>query len=249
MPEFLPVDEMPGGVDPDAAELGSIDGKIQCPECDKMFQPSGLKRHITMSHRGGVSEAGTSSAPKGNSKARVNIESRWADFQRGAAMLVSLACVQCAAALSEDAANDGKALAQFCEHRPKLRKQVEDFLSTADFILLVGAFGGTAQKMIGHHSIGKRIPGISTTPNTGHATHDPAERMMTFMGGLPPEQRHQMMDQVFEAQKHAADVQRQAQAAESYESPGAGAEPTPNVETLTEHDAQLRAAMSGGALV
>jgi hypothetical protein len=230
----------------DAGEQDTLDGKIQCPECDKTFKPTGLQRHITMIHRGGV---GDTDKNKGGKRTPI-IETRWADFQRGCALLVSLACVQCANALSEDAEKDAIALASYCQNKPKFKKQVEDFLTTADFLLLVGAFGGTAQRMISHHSVAKRIPGISpTAPNPEHATHDPASRMMEFMGSLPPEQRHMMMDRAMEASRQAREQQeafvQQQQEPEAANNNAPGAEPVVEAP-LTEHDKQIRDAMNSG---
>lgn len=242
--------------DPPAAEPslgGEDDGKVQCPECPNRYKSSGLQRHITMAHRDGISDnTGASNNTRKQPKSSQVIETRWADFQRGAALLVSLACSQCAAALSEDAEKDAKALAQFCEHKPKLRKQVEDFLSTADFLLLVGAFGGTAQKMVAHHSIGKRIPGLTPVENTDHGNHSPADKAMAFMEQMPAEARHQMMDQVFAAnrEKQVQQEVQQEQAAsvatfaDVVGGDGAGAEPVPEDTPLTEHDKAMREAMT-----
>lgn len=247
MAEPFALDDPPKADADDTAT--DVDGKIQCPECDKHFKPSGLQRHITMAHRGGISDKPTGT-PRANTKSAI-IETRWADFQRGAALLVSLACTQCANALAEDAEKDAIALAQYCQTKPKFRKQVEDFLSTADFLLLVGAFGGTAQKMVSHHSIAKRIPGITPTVNPEHASHDPASRMMDFMSSMPPEQRHAMMDRAMEAQRQAREqaetfIQQQQEPTPTVEDNGAGGEPAPDTTGLTEHDRQIREAMNSG---
>lgn len=233
----------------DADEQEAVDGKIQCPECDRTFKPNGLQRHITMVHRGGVGTTGSGANKPSRSTAL--IETRWADFQRGVALLVSLACTQCAAALSEDANTDAIALAQYCSNKPKLKKQVEDFLTTADFLLLVGAFGGTAQKMLAHHSIGKRIPGIAPVTNTDeHSGHDPAARMMDFMAAMPEEQRNQIMNRAMEARRQQAEqtanYQQQEQSVVVNDN-GAGAEPPPDASGLTEHDRQIREAMNSGS--
>lgn len=245
--------------DPPAADPSNLggedDGKVQCPECPNRYKSSGLQRHITMAHRDGISDSAASPNRANKPKSTMVIQTRWAEFQRGAALLVSLACSQCAAVLSEDAEKDAIALAHFCEHKPKLRKQVEQFLSTADFMLLLGAFGGTAQKMVAHHSIGKRIPGVLPVENTDHG-HNPMEKAMAFMDQMPPEARHQMMDNVFAQHRQQQEAQEQRQEEEaavaSYPGAvggyGAGAEPVPESVELTEHDRAIREAMGTGAV-
>lgn len=245
-PEMVQLDDMP---DTEPGDFTTENGRVPCPECTLTFKPSGLKRHITMTHRGGIPDDG-SAVPKGNKPGKSPVlADRWEQFQLGAAMLVSLACADCAKALSEDARKDGDALAAFCTTRPKLRKQIEQFLATADFMLLVGAFGGTAQKMISHHSIAKKLPfgasNMATEPE--HSAHDPAQRMMRFMGSMPPEQRHQIFDQALQHAQKVAETAPPAQAPSVPSEPAAGAEPTPEAVTLSDHDRQIVEAMRGGA--
>jgi hypothetical protein len=255
MPEMVQLDDIP---DVEPGDFSAEDGRVPCPECTLTFKPSGIKRHITMTHRGGISDGvpTTSTATKGT-KSPV-LASRWKDFQLGAALLVSLACADCAKALSEDAEKDGEALAAFCISRPKLRKQIEQFLATADFMLLVGAFGGTAQKMISHHSIAKKLPfGVATNPE--HSANDPAQRMMQFMGSMPEEQRHKIFDQALKQAQRVAETAppKQAPAPEpvAFEhvpaqpvqaTPAAGGEPMPEA-TLTDRDKAIIDAMHSDA--
>ena len=261
MPEFVALDEIPS--EPDQSPFGTEGDKVSCPECGDYFNPRGLKRHITMSHRGGVSDTPRNSTKKTGSRVQVTLAQRWCEFQQGAAVLVSLACADCGTALVEDAEKDGAAIAAFCVNRPKLRKQLEDALSGMDFMLLVGALGSTATKMVGHHSIGKRIglPGGSSPQH--NAEHDAAARMMGFMSRLPQEQRNDLLNKVFEAQSRN-DEAAQAQAPQADDAPpqtapvrpveysypenaGAGAEPNPEQVIQDEHDAAMIAAAHAGS--
>lgn len=197
-PEPIALDELP-----DAAPLfgtaGSGDSidKVQCPECDKSFLPTGIKRHITMAHRGGVSDTGGTKSPK----TVIDMATRWAEFQRGSALLVSFACSQCAAVLVQDADTDGRAIADFCMKRPKLRKQVEQFLMASDMLILVGALGGTAQKMASHHSIGKRI-GLTDTSHPGEHGQG-MQGVAQFMKNMSEEDRNALLNGAID---HMADI-------------------------------------------
>jgi hypothetical protein len=248
MPETFLLDDPP--TDDATATSADEDGRVQCPECTLTFKPSGIKRHITMSHRGGVSDSpsSTSSSAKGIPKGGDRLAERWAQFQVGIAMPVSLACTQCGLALAEDAEVDGKAIATFCVNKPKLKKQIDDFLASTDFIMLIGALGGTAKKMVSHHSIAKKLPfgasGIAVEPNPEHQGHNPTERMMAFMGGLPEEQRNQMMNEAFKHAKTVAEATRAAQPVPDPTPTGAGAEPVPDA-LLTDRDKQIAVAMGG----
>lgn len=169
----------------------AIDGRVQCPECDKTFKPSGLKRHITMTHRDGVSDT-PSAGSKGKSKVTIDVAQRWAEFQRGSALLISFACSQCAAVLVADAQTDGDAIAAFCTNRPKLRKNVEKFLDTSDMLILVGTLGGTARAMASHHSIGQRI-GL---PDESNHSHDASgmQGVAQFMQSMSEEDRNAIIE-------------------------------------------------------
>lgn len=189
MPEPIALDEMPEA-EPLFRDSENPE-KVQCPECDKSFLPNGLKRHVTMTHRGGVSDSAT--APKGKSKAAIDVAERWTQFQRGSALLVSFACNQCAAVLVADAEKDGKAIADFCVNRPKLRKNIEKFLDTSDMLILVGTLGETAKTMASHHAIGQRI-GLSDTGEHGHDASG-MQGVANFMTSMSDEDRHAIMDQ------------------------------------------------------
>src|SRR5579864_1981462 len=123
MPEPVALDELPG-VEALFSDSGTATDpdKVQCPQCDRAFLPTGLKRHITMAHNGGVSDS--TKAGTGKKKVEIDLANSWAAFQRGAALMVSFACNQCATVLVNDADKDGQAIAQFCANRPKLRKQL-----------------------------------------------------------------------------------------------------------------------------
>src|SRR5450759_1124278 len=93
MPEPIALDELPEAEPLFGSDSGDSIGRVACPECGKTFLPTGIKRHITMSHRGGVSDTGGTKTPK----QVVDLATRWAEFQRGSALLISFACGQCAA--------------------------------------------------------------------------------------------------------------------------------------------------------
>jgi hypothetical protein len=199
MPEPIALDQIPDadplfGSDKDDGTTGD---KIQCPECEKSFMPSGIKRHITMAHRGGVSDGSNTSGPK-QSRVVVDIAERWAQFQRGAGLMVAFGCSQCAAILVEDANTDGKAIAEFVSHKPKLRKKLETFLEASDAMILVGTLGNTAKKMAEHHSIGRKF-GIGTV-NVDHVNHGSGmEGIAQFMQSLSEEDRNQLLNDAFQS--------------------------------------------------
>lgn len=196
------VDEIP------IAEPGEEDftevaaGLVPCPECGEYFKSArgGLTRHRRSSH--GVEPEGSRSSPKAAKNSTATLAVRWAEFQRGSALFISFACSQCAAVLVEDAQTDAEAIAQFCERRPKLRKQIEQVLGGMDVMILVGALGQTAQKMLAHHSIGQRL-GLPGSNQQHSAEHGAQEKMMSFLTNLDPDARHQLIDQVFTARDSA----------------------------------------------
>jgi hypothetical protein len=213
-----------------------------------------------MSHRGGVSDGTSGGSTKRVSTvgAEDKLAQRWAQFQLGISMPVSLACSRCALALAEDADVDGKAIAAYCMNKPKLKKQLDDFLASTDFIMLIGALGGTAQKMVSHHSIAKKLPfGMAGTPAEQqqeaeqHQGHNPTEQMMQYMSGLPDEQRHKLMDSAIDharkiAEQGAATARAQEAARQMAQPIAVGEEPVPDVE-LTDRDKQIAAAMHAGS--
>ena len=233
--------------------------KIQCPECSEYFSPRGIKRHITMTHRGGISDDTETKPNKAGGK-RSNLATRWEQFQLGAGVIVSMACADCGAILARDANEDAKAIDDFCRSRPKLRKQIEDLLNASDFMLLIGAFGKTVKDMVSHHSIGAKV-GLHAKAEHSDA-HSPQDKMMAFMSAIPPEQRHQIIDSAVDAQaemrRHAEAVrQRNEQLLTSIPQPVVivtAPDPEPLIivpETgervePTEHDKELIAAMNGG---
>ena len=195
MPEPIALDEVPGGETLFGDTADSVTPtKVLCPECDKEFMPSGINRHITMAHRGGVSNSSPGTKSKG-SKVEIDIGIRWAQFQRGAALLVSFACSKCASVLVDDAEKDGAAIGQFCAKRPKLRKQVEGFLDTSDMLILVGTLGETAKTMAAHHSIGKRIGLNDFADDIAHDAHGGMQGIAQFMQSMSPEDRAQIIEQ------------------------------------------------------
>jgi hypothetical protein len=197
MPDVVALDEFPQ-TEPGEEDFDELSGKVPCPECGELFKSRGLTRHLTQSH--GVENPNKRSGSKPTKTDTLAL--RWAEFQRGSALFVSFACSQCAAVLVEDATHDGEAIAQFCATRPKLKKQIEQVLGGMDVMILVGALGETARKMLAHHSLGKQL-GLG--PGPAHsAQHGAAEKMMDFMTGLDPDARHQLLDQVFASREAAA---------------------------------------------
>lgn len=203
-PEVIGLDEMP------TEEEGQLDGDIAagtvpCPECGNYYKSRGLTRHMVNAH--GMeppagSRAGTSGTTRG--KGTAALATKWAEFQRGAALLVSFACTSCAGVLVEDAAKDGEAIATFCENRPKLRKQLQQALDGMDLMLLIAALGGTAQKMVSHHAIGAKI-GLGD----GHTHNDngggPQERVMSFLSGMDEDSRNALINGAFDQMRaHSA---------------------------------------------
>lgn len=239
VPDIVSLDETPLADDSEQVE------GYACPECTRSFTTSaGLKRHATRTHGATPSTPSSASSSNKGNPGEEKLAKSWRDFQQGSSVLVALACVTCGRALSEDAEIDGNAIAAFAVKRPKLKKQLEAFLASADFLVLMGAVGATAQKMLGHHSIGRRI-GIGT----GHAQstgHNPMERMAQFMAAMPPEARHRIIDQAINAQQ--AQQERRAETVphtvESSNVPGA--EPSVNVE-YTPEDAEMLAKINTGA--
>lgn len=187
------LDDTPFDADKDSNIVVDDDGKVSCPECQGRFKPSGLNRHITVTHGGtGAVSKPKKDANSGN-KRGINIASTGAEFQRGVSLLVSMACSQCATALYQDAEKDWLAINEFCLSRPKLAKQVRDMLSVSDFMLLVGALGGTAQKMLSHHAIGNKLPmGMNGSEHTQHNTQ---QAMAEFMLAIPVDERTKLIEQ------------------------------------------------------
>lgn len=246
MPEIVALDESPLADDSSTLSEG-----FQCPTCERSFTSApGLKRHATRTHGAAPSNV-SSSKPAKKDRAEETLGRRWADFQIGCSLLVSMACATCGKVLAEDATTDGEAIAGFAAKRPKLKKQIESFLSSADFLMLAGALGHTAQRMAGHHSIGKRF-GLGT----GHAEnsgHNPQERMMQFMASMPPEARHQLLDKALDAQQRMADTRNNAATTVptgvpvgGTHGPVEGAEPQPSPAYSAE-DREMMARINGGA--
>lgn len=186
-------------------------GLVPCPECGEYFKSArgGLTRHRRSAH--GIEPDGARSASKPTKSSTATLAVRWAEFQRGSALFVSFACSQCAAVLVEDAQHDAEAIALYCEKRPKLRKQIEQVLGGMDVMILVGALGETARKMLAHHSIGRQL-GLPGSEKQHAAEHGAQEKMMSFLTNMDPDARHQLIDQVFtsrngEAANSSVDVQ------------------------------------------
>lgn len=243
MPRVISRDEVPGTYT-FTSEPPANDGKVECPECGNRLTPGGLQRHITVAHRGGIPDPKPSPVSQ---RAKIDIAARWIQFQNGVAMLVSLACTECAKVLASDAEKDAIALAEFCANRPKVRKQVEDLLTGSDFMILLAAFGGTARDMIKHHSLGQRLPIVANTEHQSNGHQSPQERMAAFMMSMPPEQRNAIIDQAFTA---AAKGRQRQQPARQFvpTEPNPGEEPTPIRQVVDEQDArQIHAAHSGNS--
>lgn len=233
------VDEIP------IAEPGEDDftevaaGLVPCPECGEYFKSArgGLTRHRRSAH--GIEPDGFKSTSKPGKNSTATLAIRWAEFQRGSALFISFACSQCAAVLVEDAQHDGDAIALYCEKRPKLRKQIEQVLGGMDVMILVGALGETARKMLAHHSIGRQL-GLPGSEQQHGAQHGAQEKMMDFLTNLDPDARHQLIDQVFTARNGdianaTVDVQTPVQTTVTVESAVPGEPPVPPT-TLTEQD-------------
>jgi hypothetical protein len=189
--EITDIDDTPSSNGSTADD--SIAGKVACPECGNYFVERGLKRHITVTHGAGQKTRATSS-PVTKSRG-ISIAETGKQFQQSASLLVAMACKQCATILYQDAEHDWQAIDEFCSDRPKLRKQVQSMLSVSDFMLLIGALGNTAQKMVGHHSIGKNLPwGVDIT-ESDHNGHDPKASMAEFLMAIPEEDRNAMMNE------------------------------------------------------
>lgn len=195
MPKVIDLVDDAAPIDDDAAEIVDDDGKVPCPECGNRFKPSGLNRHITVTHGAGQKQRTASGT--GGSKRSVSIANAGMQFQQGASLFVSMACQRCATCLYQDAEKDWKAIDEFCQSRPKLRKQVQDMLTMSDAIMLAGALMGTAQKMIAHHSIGERFAfGVANTGmDDDHSGHSPASEMAAFMMGIPEDERNRLVNE------------------------------------------------------
>lgn len=247
-PEIVGLDEVP---DPSEDERLGSDipaNAVPCPECGEYFKSRGLTRHRVQTHgvtppvRQGTAAASKTAAPK--------LAVQWAEFQRGAALFISFACAQCAAVIVEDADTDGIAIAAFCENRPKLRRQIQNALSGMDVMILVGALGGTARKMMAHHEIGKKIglPG----PSHSHAGQSAQEKMLSFLTQMPESDRNLLLNQVFNGMATAspsssgpvAESTRVTVVMDDENTPGAP--PPPEPINLTESDRfQMAMAHSG----
>jgi uncharacterized C2H2 Zn-finger protein len=238
------VDEMP---EADESELdGDIPaGAVPCPECGEYFKSRGLSRHLNSAH--GI-EPARKQATGGTKVKGAALAVQWAEFQRGAALFVSFACTACAAVLVEDAETDGVAIAAFCENRPKLRKQIQQALGGMDVMILVGALGGTARKMIAHHSIGARL-GMGDGHTHAPVQGGPQEKLMGFLTQMDEDSRNALLNQVFAAQANAtantsAPVTPTVTVVMDDEVPGTPPVPVP--DTLTEQDRyQMAMAHSG----
>lgn len=195
MPATFEEDDTPFDPDKDkenGADDTNDDGKVPCPECGNRYMPGGLKRHITVSHGNGQ----VANAPKsGGTKRGIDIAVTGKKFQQSASLLVAMACTKCATILYNDAENDWQAISEFCSDRPKLRKQVQDMLSISDFMLLIGALGGTAQKMVAHHSIGAKLPFGFANEDGPHDGHDPKADMAAFIMAIPEEERNALINE------------------------------------------------------
>jgi uncharacterized C2H2 Zn-finger protein len=188
------VDEMPDAGPDDDLDADIPAGAVPCPECGDYFKSRGLSRHLNSAH--GIEPVRKQSTGATTKVKGAALALQWAEFQRGAALFVSFACTACAAVLVEDADTDGVAIAAFCESRPKLRKQIQQALGGMDVMILVGALGGTARKMIAHHAIGARFgmgDGHSHTPVEGGAQ----EKLLGFLSQMPEDSRNALLNQVF----------------------------------------------------
>lgn len=245
-PEPLLLDEMPAGDDPFGDDI-SIAGKVPCPECGEYFKSRGLTRHLESAH--GVENPNKRSGNIGNkSKGTAVLAQQWAEFQRGASLFASFACSQCAAVLMEDAQKDGDAIAAFCEGRPKLKKQIQQALTGMDIMILVGALGETARKMVSHHEIGKKLgmPGPQHTHAGGGSAQ---EKMMDFLTTMDPAARNTLLDQVFSGGAATASTPAAATPTVTVvmDDDVPGMPPTPRVDDLSEQDRYQMAMAHAGS--
>lgn len=256
-PEVVALDEMPDD-DTEGLDSDIPAGAVPCPECGEYFKSRGLSRHMSSAH--GI-EPERRQSTGGNKVKAGAFATQWAEFQRGAALIVSFACSGCAAVLMEDAVADGVAIASFCETRPKLRKQVQQALSGMDVMILVGALGGTARKMVAHHSIGARL-GLASESHTHAPVSGSAEqKMMAFLAQMPEAERNLLLNDVFGAMAQqqqptqranteptVSDVAKgTAQVTLVHDDEVPGQPPAPAPEFLTENDRyQMAMAHSGG---
>lgn len=188
MAVLLDQDDAPLAPDDEAQE---DDGKVECPECGQRYKTGGIKRHLTVAHG-----ADPATKTTGKRHSGIIIQETGAEFQRTASILVALACKDCGRALYEDADKDWRAIDRYCENRPSLRKQVIKALQWSDFVLLMGAFMSTAQKMMAHHSIGEKFSFAGAPSSNGdHATHDPMANMAAFLQAIPEDERNRMINE------------------------------------------------------
>lgn len=243
---------MPEG-DPGELDGDIPAGAVPCPECGEYFKSRGLSRHLNSAH--GIEPERKQASRAGSGKGIETLALQWAEFQRGAALFISFACTGCAAVLVEDAETDGRAIAAYCEHKPKLRKQIMQALNGMDVMILVGALGGTARKMIAHHSIGARlgmVPDHAHAPVAGGAQ----EKMMGFLTQMDPNARTELLNKVF---SQMAEQQQPATATASSpatatqpvtvreNSTAPGSEPAPDLSHLTEQDRHAMAMAHSGS--
>lgn len=255
MPEVFSVDEMPEAAPGDDLLDSDVPaGAVPCPECGEYFKSRGLSRHLNSAH--GIEPARKQSSGTGGAKTPA-FAAQWAEFQRGAALFVSFACTACAAVLVEDADTDGRAIAVYCENKPKLRKQIQQALGGMDVMILVGALGGTARKMVAHHSIGARLgmgDSHTHTPVQGSAE----EKMLGFLTQMDPNARAELLNHVFSQMQPQPQAQQPppppnttvsapvstTPTATAEETPGSP--PMPNVELTAEDRHAMAMAHSGG---
>lgn len=218
MPNVIGLDESPLGDDT------SLSGEYGCPECTRAFTTeAGRKRHLTRTHNAAPSTVSHSaSASKRGDAIEETLATRWSQFQVGCSVLVAIACVTCGTVLLNDAQKDAKAIAAFAVKRPKLRKQLESFLASADLLVLVAVLGNTAKEMASHHAIGARF-GMGPGHAKGSTAHSAQERMLQFMSNMPAEARHKIIDQAIHSQAAQANYAAPAPAPSPT---AAGEEPT-----------------------
>lgn len=250
MPEVFSVDEMPEAGPEDELDSDIPAGSVPCPECGDYFKSRGLSRHLNSAH--GIAperqQANRSSGSKTPAFAK-----QWAEFQRGAALFVSFACTACAAVLVEDADTDAMAIAIYCENKPKLRKQIQTALGSMDVMILVGALGGTARKMIAHHSLGARL-GMGDNHSHVPVHGDAQAKILGFLTSMDESARNELLNRVF---AQAAATNASASSSEPVratptvtvvhdDETAPGAEPAPDLSLLTEQDRmQMALAHSG----